>query len=182
MPSSKKMNRILELNEKYDFDYFNNEKHKETIEIILADEFPDEVDRIPVQSNAETSTEQQTNNDEKVAYWVIGSIFGVVIIALFWKYILAFLILLIVIAVVGIAGIGGLFAGGGSGSSSSYSYKPQDRVTYALQRQGKNGAVWTTIAEGPENWMIDKLERQTDNARYRVVMLVNGKVSGTTYS
>ena len=62
--------------------------------------------------------------------------------------------------------------------------EPKDYETYALQ-ENTAGSHWSTIAQGPENWMIDKMEQKRANNsrnRYRVVRLVNGKNVGTSYS
>jgi hypothetical protein len=187
MPSPEKMKRINELCEKYSYDYFNNPRQKETIEIILEDEFPDEIDRMGYAEYEYSSNAQEhTDKDTKVILWFVGSMLAITAIILLWKYIVAFLILAgIVIFLVG-KFFALLFSGGaGSSNSSSYSsykHKQQPHVTYGLQRA--SGPVWYTIAQGPENWMIDKMEqnRAKDGHRYRVVRLVDGKPSGTTFS
>ena len=59
-----------------------------------------------------------------------------------------------------------------------------DYETYGLQ-ENVSGSHWSTIAQGPENWMIDKMEQKrasNSRNRYRVVRLVNGKNVGTSYS
>ena len=62
--------------------------------------------------------------------------------------------------------------------------EPKDYETYALQ-ENTAGSHWSTIAQGPENWMIDKMEQKRSTntrSRFRVVRLVNGKNVGTSYS
>ena len=187
MPSPEKMKRINELCEKYSYDYFNNPQQKETIEIILEDEFPNEIDRMGYAEYDDSSNAQEhTDKDTKVVHWIVGSMLTITAVILLWKYILGFLILAgIVMFLVG-KFFALLFSGvAGSSNSSSYSsykHKQQPHVTYGLQRA--SGPVWYTIAQGPENWMIDKMEqnRAKDGHRYRVVKLVDGKPSGTTFS
>lgn len=198
MPSPEKTARIYEICAENGLDYFNDPWAKQTIEYMLEEEFPDEVD-LDFDSDSESSQvetqnedmrtwrnvdEQVQEEDSSMVYWLIGLGILIFLIVVFWEYIVTFLIILAIALFFGIKGLIVLLAGSASSSSSSSSssYKLPDNVTYGLQRA--SGAVWITIAQGPENWMIDKLEqnRAKDNARYRVVKLVNGKPSGTTYS
>jgi hypothetical protein len=183
MPSQQKLNRIEEICKKHDLDYFNNDRHKQTIEFILMEEFPDEVEYNP---NTESASEENENQEKITSkeYWMFGLGVSILLLYFFWEYIITILVICTfaigyVVVMLASSSLGSF---GSSHSNSSYSYKPHDSITYGLQRQ--SGAVWTTIAQGPENWMIDKLEqnRAKDNSRYRVVMIINGKVSGTTYS
>jgi hypothetical protein len=193
MPSPEKTSRIYEICAEHDLDYFGNERHKQTIEFILMDEFPDESEydknvsseeRQDIRTWRNIEGEVQEEEKSSVRYWLVGLGILIFLVLVFWEYVVTFLIILAIVLFFGIKGLIVLLAGSANSfsSGSSSSYKSPDNVTYGLQRA--SGGVWYTIAQGPENWMIDKLEqnRAKDNARYRVVKLVNGSPSGTTYS
>jgi len=179
--SAKKRKRILELEEEYNFDYFSNQNHKETIEILLEDEFPDEIDRMGY-AGYDNPPDNSSEQTDTLGYWIFGIGIAGLLIYLFWEVFVLILVTLGVIVFLGLKFLGILFAGIGGSSSSGSSYSAPEHETYGLQRS--SGATWQTIAQGPENWMIDKMyqNRAKDGARYRVVKLINGKPSGTTYS
>ena len=183
--SAKKRERILEIEEEYGFDYFSNEADKETIEFLLENEFPDEIDLTEYEeydNPPDNSSEQTEEQTDTLGYWIFGIGIAGLLIYLFWEVFVLILVTLGVIVFLGLKFLGILFAGIGGSSSSGSSYSAPEHETYGLQRS--SGATWQTIAQGPENWMIDKMyqNRAKDGARYRVVKLINGKPSGTTYS
>jgi len=197
MPSPEKLKRIYELCAEHDLDYFGKEWDRQTIEYMLCAEFPDEEDEYdnsmvesdpPEQSKdmrwwkQDEEQAEEIQEESTLGYWLFGIAVPGLLIYIFWEVFVMILIILGVIVFLGFKFLAILFAGGGGSSSSGSSYSVPDNETYGLQRA--SGATWYTIAQGPENWMIDKLyqNRAKDGARYRVVKLVNGKPAGTTYS
>lgn len=210
MPSPEKTARIYEICAEHDLDYFGNERHKQSIEFILMEEFPDESEyNRNVSSEGQQHTDMRTwrvinreedndaEEDSSIGYWLFGcSVVGVVVglILAYWEVFLQILFFLAIIAFFGIKGLIAALAGSAASSSSdsswsssgssgsSKSHKKSEYVTYAVERF--NGASWVIVAQGVETFCMYRIDqlRAKDNANYRIVRMVNGKSSGTIYS